>query len=169
MFALGVAQNAQAKAVSIDAFTPQKGMKVYADTKDNFIYLENPNGTYARDYSGSGKNETVYYMKKKYLATTPVGYWAAKSTTIQTDRRTFGKTGMFLRLYWDGETRTSYGIHSVSNIEELLGKDDRFASMGCLLVYDDTLNIIKKAYDLNGGTLEVFTMYGIDEEESFDQ
>jgi hypothetical protein len=101
------------------------------------------------------------------MASTPVAKWTVLSSHIQPDRVTFGATGEFLRLYRDGKTRTHYGIHSYKYIDEFLASDDRYRSMGCVLVTDGVLDLLQAAFTLNGNKLEVETRYGVDEETEF--
>lgn len=142
----------------------QRGDRVIFDTQENIGYIVHENGDYTSMRIGSGKKKVVSYMKRRYNAETPVGYWQVQSTTIQGDRGIFGKSGLFLRLYYDGDDRTSYGIHATGNINDILARDDRYISMGCILVGDDVLAILHETYKLNGDMLEIATTYGINEE-----
>ncbi len=141
----------------------QVGDRFIADTQANVGYIVHENGDYTSVRVGSGKRRIVQYMGRRYNAETPIGNWAVKSTHIQGDKGIFGKTGKFLRLYYNGDERTAYGIHATGNIEDILAKDDRYISMGCILVHDDVLKVLEKIYELNGGMLEVATTYGINE------
>lgn len=100
-------------------------------------------------------------MGRTYNATTPVSEWKALSKHVQRDRITFASHGTFLRLYKNGSQHTSYGIHSHAYIGRILKETDRFASMGCVLVNEEVLPHIVKAYELNGNALRVTTVDGL--------
>jgi hypothetical protein len=147
--------------VSPDVWTPVKGDVFIADTRANMGYIVHADGEYTGMRIASGKRETVHYMRQTYNAATPSDGWTVKEINVQRDRLTFGKDGTFMRLYRDGTQHTSYGIHSVANIDDLLATDERYYSMGCVLVDYDTLDILLDTYALNGNTLDVLTVDGL--------
>jgi hypothetical protein len=150
--------------ISVAAWEPQKNDRFLVDTKENMGYLIHEDGHFARFMVATGRNEKVHYLGKSYVATTPTGKWVVKARNTSPDRITFGKEGRFLRLYKDGTDYTSYGIHDYAYLEEILeqGTEGRFFSMGCVLVRKPILNLLEKIYELNGGALEVATVYGLD-------
>jgi len=140
---------------------PARGDQFIADTRANIGYLVHADGSFTSTKIGSGKRGMVHYMKRTYNAATPSENWVVGKIDTQTDRLTFGKYGTFMRLYRDGTERTSYGIHSVGNIDDLLATDERYYSMGCVLVNDRFLAILLQTYTLNGDTLNVLTIDGL--------
>jgi|CXWL01.1.fsa_nt_gi hypothetical protein len=164
LFGLSVAVGNPATAsqsIPFREWVPQQHDRLIADTEANTGYITHENGTYTTFPIGSGQQKVVHYGGKTYNATTPADYWVVKSTTIQTNRIDFGKSGMFLRLYRNGTDRTSYGIHATSNINELLAADDRYKSFGCILVSNEVLEALLQTYTLNKGQLEVATTRGL--------
>lgn len=152
---------APVQAIPLDTWQPMKGDRFIADTRANMGYLIHEDGSYTTMKIGSGKRTMVHYMGRTYNATTPSSGWIVKEIDTQTDRLTFGKDGTFMRLYRDGTQYTSYGIHSVANIDDLLADDQRYYSMGCVLVDYATLKILLETYALNSDTLEVLTIDGL--------
>lgn len=148
-------------SVPPESWIAMKGDRMIVDTRDNMGYLVHDNGSYLEFKVATGQKRVVRYLGLTYNAATPNRKWQVLSTHTQPDRTTFGPTGLFLRLYDDGE-RTSYGIHSHRSIAKMLEEDKRYESMGCVLVTDDILAFITQAYYLNGNTLDVVTVNGID-------
>lgn len=109
---------------------------------------------------GSGQQKMVHYMKRTYNAATPSDSWEVGEIDTQSDRLNFGKDGTFMRLYRYKKS-TSYGIHSVANIDDLLATDERYYSFGCILVDYDTLDILVDTYALNGNILSLLTIDGL--------
>ncbi|UPA22101.1 hypothetical protein K8942_03485 [Candidatus Peribacteria bacterium] len=147
--------------IPVHEWVPQQHDRFIADTEANQGYIVHMNGSYTTFKIGSGQKKTLRYIGKTYNGATPEELWTVKSTTIQRDRGTFGKSGLFLRLYMDGEYETNYGIHATGNIDEILAEDDRYKSMGCVLVSDEVLEILAMTYALNDNTLEVATVKGL--------
>lgn len=133
------------------------------DTDANIGYLVHKNGGYTSFVVGSGQRKVVRYGGMTYDATTPTIRWTVKKKDIQNDKITFGKDGIFLRLF-DDKGSTKYGIHSTQNIRQILGSTDRYKSMGCVLVSDEMLAIIEDTFVKNGNTLDVLTTYGFDDD-----
>jgi len=148
--------------IPLEQWEAQAGDRFIADTQENTGYIVHESGNYTSMRIGSGQQKVVRYIGKVYNAATPAEQWVVKSAHIQGDRATFGKTGRFLRLYLDDKT-TAYGIHATGNIDEILASDDRYKSMGCILVSDAVLDILETTYALNGNKLEVVTTKGVDE------
>lgn len=150
--------------VTFAEWQPQPGASFLADTQNNIGYLINPDGVYTRILIGSGQRRMVSYIGRYYNATTPVARWVVQSTTQQPMGATFGD-GRFFRLYRNGEQRTAYGIHGTSNIDWMLQQDQRYFSMGCLLVHPTVLDVMGRMFELNQGSFVVTTRYGVDERE----
>jgi hypothetical protein len=149
--------------VSAEAWEPMKDDRFLVDTKENIGYLVHDNGTYAKFKVATGRNETVHYLGMTYKATTPTGTWKVKARNTSPDHITFGPGGRFLRLFKDGTEYTRYGIHDYAYLDDILAKDTdgRFFSMGCILVKPAILDTLEKIYALNGGEIEVATVYGL--------
>ena len=151
----------RALPTDLSHWTPAIHDRFIADTKQNIGYIVHENGDYTMFRIGSGKRQEVNYGGHTYNAATPETIWHVESTTYQTDKITFGKSGFFLRLY-DNDAFTPYGIHATANIDDLLTWDDRYRSMGCILVSNEVLDVLAHTYVLNGNDLEVATIYGIE-------
>ena len=159
--AILTASPASVQQTPLDTWQPAKGDQFVADTRANMGYLIHRDGTYTTTRIGSGRREVVHYMRITYNATTPSDGWSVGEIDTQTDRQTFGKDGTFMRLYRDGTQYTSYGIHSVANIDDMLKEDDRYKSMGCILVSDKVLAMLLQTYTLNNDSLNVLTIDGL--------
>lgn len=155
---------AHADLLPLAEWEPEEGDMFIVDTAINVGYLRHRNGDYAVTYLASGQKRPVRWLGMWYYAATPDGWWVVKSTHTQSDRRTFGPTGYFMRLYHNGKDYTKYGIHSTSNIDELLTQPERFFSMGCILVNDYVLSLLNQTYLVNGEQLQVVTRRGIEKE-----
>ena len=146
--------------IDLSRWVPEVHDRFIADTKSNVGYIVHDNGSYTMFRIGSGKNSEVWYLGRRYNAHTPERVWKVESITYQTDHITFAKSGEFLRLYTDGES-TPYGIHATQNINEMLTWEDRYKSMGCILVSNDVLQVLAHTYVMNGNKLEVATVEGL--------
>jgi hypothetical protein len=146
--------------IPLEQWQPAQGDSFIADTRSNIGYIIHENGNYTSMKIGSGQRKMVHYMKRTYNAATPSDTWTVESIDTQKDRLTFGKDGTFMRLNRHGQS-TSYGIHSVANIDDLLATDDRYYSMGCVLVDYKTLEILLNTYKLNGDSLKLITIDGL--------
>lgn len=167
LFGLAVSSGATltSQFVPLEEWTAQTGDRFIVDTQDNIGYIAREDGLYTSFPVGSGQRRVVHYIGKTYNATTPPARWSIGAMDKKTgDRATYGNTGRFLRLYHERWGRTSYGIHSTSNIDEILSSTSRFRSMGCILVSDRILDILETTYYLNGQTLDVVTTYGLNEQ-----
>ena len=148
--------------ISIAEWEPQVGDQLLLDTKNNLGYLTHNNGLYIHFPIVTGQQRNVWYIGRYYNAATPTWDWEMKSTHVKGDRVTFGPTGRFLRLYKDGEDRTPYGIHGHRDAEMMLSEegDERFRSMGCIIVSEDMLKLIERTYLLKNSSLIVKSTYG---------
>lgn len=150
-------------ALPFDQFEPIAGAAVVVDTKNAQLYIINPDGVFTSVPALLGQNRVVHYLGRTYKATTPEERWVVRSIHTQGDRITFGKDGTFLRLYKNGKERTAYGIHGHRYFQQMLAEGDPYRSLGCVLVADDVVKKVQKAYELNSKELTVVTVYGIDE------
>jgi len=148
-------------AIPQENWIAMKGDRLIVDTKENMGYIAHDNGAYLAFKLATGQKRVVRYLGITYNAATPNRRWTVLSTHIQPDRTTFGPSGLFLRLYHKDE-RTSYGIHSHKSIAKMLEEEKRYESMGCVLVTDEILAFLTQAYYLNGNTLDVVTVNGVD-------
>lgn len=143
-----------------DQWVPQAGDRLVVDTQANEAYLIHDDGNYTEFPVLTGQRRTVHYLGLTYNAATPEARWTVEDAVIKGDHITFGPTGLFLRLYRDGES-TAYGIHGEAYFQQMEDSNDHYRSMGCILVSEDMLKVIKQTYDTNGNTLEVATTYGL--------
>lgn len=148
--------------IPFQQWEPLQGDHFIVDTRSNIGYLIHDTGAFTSMKVGSGQRKKVHYMKRTYNAATPLDSWIVQEINVQSDRLTFGKDGTFMRLSRDGK-KTPYGIHSVANIDDLLATEERYYSMGCVLVDYDTLDILLDTYKLNGNTLNLLTIDGLKE------
>jgi hypothetical protein len=141
-------------------YVSAKGDYFVADLENGVGYLVNDDEKYFTFFPLlSGQRTNVCYIGRCYYAATPEQEWVVKENNIQTDRITFSDDGTFLRLYANGEERTSYGIHGHAYFEEMLATGGKFKSMGCLIVSDDALDVIEKSFLVNENTLNVSTFH----------
>ena len=146
-----------ANAVGIDSWQPEVGDTFEVDVTHNVGYLVHSDGLTYSFPVVTGQKRNVYYLGRYYFAGTPLTKWQVNSDHILSDRYTFGKTGEFLRLYKNGETRTSYGIHSHKYADYMLESDMRYRSMGCVIASDENFRMIEQTYRVNGDNLNVVT------------
>ena len=139
------------------SFESSKGDFFMADLENSIGYLLNEN---SRNYISfpilSGRRKFSYYLGRYYFAETPDQTWAAKEDNILSDRVTFSKSGRFLRLY-EGDKRTSYGIHGHVYFSTMIARENKYVSYGCVLVDDSILDVIEKSFHANGDFLKVTT------------
>lgn len=148
--------------VPLAQWEPERGDRFLVDTERNMGYLIHRDGSYAVTYLATGQNRWVHYLGRSYVATTPQAEWVVRDMNIQSDRRTFGPRGIFLRLFRNGSEYTRYGIHSNASIQWMLLQPQRYFSMGCILVSDPVLDLLNETFELDG-ELRVTTVYGFDE------
>lgn len=161
--ALSTAAAPASQAVPPEVFQPESGMQFIVDTKAATGYLVNADGRFAAIPLVLGQNEMVHYLGRTYLATTPEDDWNVREIDTQGDRITFGKEGTFLRLFRHGKTSTPYGIHTHASIDHFLASENHFRSLGCILVTKPVLDMLQRAYEINGKSLKVVTAFGVDE------
>lgn len=143
-------------------FKPSYGDYFVVDLENGMGYLVNDaekNFTFFPLLTGQKRN--VCYIGSCYYAATPEKIWTAEEENIQSDRITFDESGKFLRLF-DGEKSTHYGIHGHAYFETMIEKDNKFQSMGCILVSDDALNVIEESFVANVDKLKVITTKEVD-------
>lgn len=162
---LATATAPQTQAIPLSQWVPQTGAVFLVDTKDAVGYLINTDGSFTAVSVILGQNKVIRYLGRTYLATTPELSWVVKEVDKQGDRITFGKDGTFLRLYKNGMTSTSYGIHTHAYIDTMLSSDTRYYSLGCILVTKNVLDILQTMYERNGDALHVVTMFGLNGEK----
>ncbi len=146
-----------------EAWIPEVDDRLIIDVAQNHGYLVGIDGFYTSFPVGTGQRRTVRYIGKIYNAATPRARWTAQSLEIKRgDRATYGNTGRFFRMHHERWGRTQYGIHATSNIEDILAMDDRYRSMGCILVSDDILTLLEQTFALNDNSMQVITMDDVD-------
>lgn len=147
--------------VPVERWLPEPGDALIIDTKANVGYLIHEDGVFTSFPAATGQLKTVHYIGRRYKAKTPDQEWIASTLEYKLyDRVTFGKTGRFLRLFHDGE-QTPYGIHGHRDAEKMLAEDSRFRSMGCIIVSEETLDILERTFKVNEGAFTVLTTNGI--------
>ncbi len=156
MLLVSVAIPGFAGATDFSAWTPEPADVFVVDVPNNIGYLIHADGGFISFPVATGQKETVHYIGRTYKANTPIRIWTVQQKQIKGDRRTFGVSGRFLRLYRNGE-ESPYGIHSYFRVHEWMEDDYRFRSMGCIVVTEDILDIIERTYDAAGGSLTVIT------------
>lgn len=150
-----------ASSVSVETWQPEIGDVFIVDTQTNQGYIVHRDGVFITFPVVTGKRAFVRYIGRTYKATTPEAAWVVKSRHTKGDRITFGVTGSFLRLYKNGDESTPYGIHGHRYSERMLSQEERFESMGCVIVSEEVLHILEDTYELNSQTLTVVTSYGL--------
>lgn len=133
------------------------------DTETNIGYLVHEDGGFTSFPVATGQKRVVRYIGRTYNAQTPARRWVMAQKQIKGDRITFGKEGLFLRLYYEGE-ETAYGIHDHRSADKMLAEDLRYRSMGCIIVSKETLDNIEATFDMNDGIVDVVTVNGFSEE-----
>lgn len=140
-----------------------RGDFLVVDTEANMGYLVHEDGGYTSFRVATGQRRVVRYIGRTYNAKTPNRRWVSLSSEVKGDRTTFGKEGTFLRLYDDGEN-SPYGIHSHKSVEKMLAGDaeERYRSMGCIIVSEAVLDNIEATFAMNGDRLDVVTTNGFE-------
>jgi hypothetical protein len=147
--------------IPLTVWSPQAGDHLLIDTEHAKGTLVRGDGLLYTTFPVIlGQQRVVTYIGRTYKAETPDWHWIAKSRHIKGDHITFGPTGRFLRLYKDGTEYTHYGIHEHRSEERMFGEENRYQSMGCIIVQRAVLDIIEKTYELNGEMLNVVTQKG---------
>lgn len=135
------------------------GDTMIVDTETNMGYLVHLDGGYTQFPVATGQRRVVRYIGRTYNAKTPNTRWTVLDKEVKSDRTTFGPQGLFLRLF-DENGKTAYGIHSHRSIEMMLAGEDRYRSMGCVLVSQVVLDNIEATFEGNGRKLDVITIAG---------
>ena len=150
--------------ITTDEWRMEEGDKVIVDTLINEGYLMHEDGRYIRFHVVTGQRRRVYYIGRSYNAATPNWNWTARSLDIKGDRVTFGPSGRFLRLYKDGEENTAYGFHEHRDETEMFSgeADERFRSMGCIIVQSHIMDLLVATWMENGEELPIITKHGIE-------
>jgi len=147
-----------ARMVSETDWEPRPGDSFYVNTNDNWGYLLHHDSSEVLAFPvATGIQGTINYLGMRYYAGTPDANWIAKTASTQSDRTTFGPTGLFLRLFKNGDQYTRYGIHGHAYSQNWLTLLSRYKSAGCIVTSEQILQIIKTTFDVNGGQLEVTT------------
>jgi hypothetical protein len=145
---------------------PSNGDVFIADTQQNVGYLVSREGAFTVFPIATGQKRVVRYIGRTYDATTPLSTWTVKEKEIKGDRITFGDRGIFFRLFDQSrrtELRTPYGIHSHRSITKMLALDDRYKSMGCILVSDDVIDMVTLILKASDDGMTVITTLGFDD------
>ncbi|MBI2635907.1 L,D-transpeptidase [Candidatus Peregrinibacteria bacterium] len=119
-------------------------------------YLVHEDGRALQFPVATGRREYVSYIGRYYKADTPIRSWTARQKQIKGDRRTFGVSGRFIRLFRNGES-SPYGIHSYFKVADWMQEDERYFSMGCIVVTEKMMDVIERTFDANGGNMKVIT------------
>ncbi len=135
------------------------GDTLIVDTEMNVGYLVHLDGGFTQFPVATGQRRVVRYIGRTYNAKTPNRNWTVLDKEVKGDRTTFGPQGLFLRLF-DEDERTAYGIHTHRSIEMMLAGQDRYRSMGCILVSQMILDNIEATFEGNGRRLDVITIAG---------
>lgn len=143
---------------SLSTWQPEVGDVLEIDVTTNTGYLTHVSDGFTISFPvATGQKRWVYYIGRRYFAATPEQFWEVRSLDTLSDRYTFGAEGNFLRLYKNGEIRTSYGIHTHYYIDNMLGQDQRYKSMGCILVSERIMDVLEETFRTNGQILKVRT------------
>lgn len=152
-----VSENEWAELAFAD-FVPSKGDYLNVNLEESIGYLFNDESKEFMTFPVlSGQRRNICYIGRCYYGATPEQDWVVKEMNIQSDRITFSASGKFLRLYEGGETRTSYGIHGHAYFNSMIQRDDKYQSMGCILVADDIMDLLEESFYANDNELRVLT------------
>ncbi len=149
-------------ATDFHAWQMMIGDSIIIDTRANIGYFVHAYGGFTQFVVATGQKRVVRYIGRTYNAKTPDQSWAVLNKETKGDRTTFGKYGLFLRLY-DADGETPYGIHSHRSAGEMLASSMRFRSMGCIIVSQAVLDVIEAMYEANGRRIDVETVDGLGE------
>lgn len=147
----------------IAEWKPKEGDALIIDTKENMGYLVHADSGYTSFPLVTGQRRVVRYIGRTYNAATPERQWVAASIDTKGDRTTFGVRGTFIRLNYKEED-TPYGIHSHRYVDVMMAREQRYGSMGCIIVTDAILDVLLKTFEINGESIAVRTVYGLGEE-----
>lgn len=142
-------------------WSTKPGDSLVVNTDTNIGYLVHEDRGFTSFRVVTGQRRTVQYIGRTYNAKTPVRSWKVTSKEIKKgDKTTFGQDGVFLRMFYKDE-KTAYGIHTHRSADEMLLEDQRFRSMGCVIVSKSVLDIIEQTLVTNGNELQVITTNGM--------
>ena len=145
-----------ASEVPLSLWTPESSDVFVVDVSQNTGYLVHANGSYVRFPVATGRKSYVSYIGRYYKAETPIRTWTAEQKQIKGDRRTFGISGRFIRLFRDGEN-SPYGIHSYFKVADWMQEEQRYFSMGCIVVTEEIMDIVERTFDATGQKMTVIT------------
>lgn len=137
-------------------WTARAGDVFVVDVAENIGYLVHDDGGVLSFPVATGRKAYVSYIGRYYRAETPIRKWTAEQKQIKGDRRTFGVSGRFIRLYRDGEN-SPYGIHSYFKVGDWMQEDERYFSMGCIVVTEEMMDVLEKTFDANQKKMTVVT------------
>lgn len=146
-------------------WVPEAGDALIVDTLNNVGYLIHKDRGYTSFPVVTGQRRYVRYIGRSYFAATPNQSWTTGPTDTKGDRVTFGPRGTFIRLMEEG-SRTPYGIHSHRDVAIMMEREERYGSMGCVIVTDEQLDVIAATIALSDGSITVKTVYGFGENVS---
>lgn len=165
-------------AINMENYSPWQRVEVseYQSSEGDYltVYIPTGKGYLANDTTKiyaefpilSGQPRNVHYIGRYYFAATPEQEWEVKSMDTKKDRVTFGKTGRFFRLYEDGNA-TPYGIHGYKYAASLIEKGKIYASMGCVIVPEEVLNVIDASFKADVKDMKVITTSDIQKISNF--
>lgn len=136
---------------------PRAGDRFEVDIETNMGRLIHTDGEAVEFEVVTGIRRVVRYAGRRYMATTPVANWVVRETVIKSDRRTFGKTGRFIRMYKDGVSHSPYGIHPFGREDAMFRVAGRYGSYGCIILREAMVDVIQETIRTNGGMMEVRT------------
>ena len=145
-----------AQGEQLHDWTPSSGDIVVVDVSKNSGTLMHLDGRTFSFPVATGRKGYVSYIGRTYRAETPVRTWTAEQFQIKGDRRTFGVSGRFLRLFRSGES-SPYGIHSYFKVADWMEEDQRYFSMGCIVVTEDMMDVLEATFRINDQKLTVIT------------
>ena len=137
-------------------WVPSFGDVFVVDVGSNAGYLVHSTGERTEFPVATGRREMVRYIGRSYNAATPVRSWTAEQFQTKGDRRTFGVSGRFLRLFRDGEN-SPYGIHSYYKVADWMQEDERYFSMGCIVVTEEMMDVLVETFRINNKKLTVIS------------
>lgn len=140
----------------MENWVPEIGDTFVVDVKENIGYLVHTNGERLQFEVATGRKEHVYYIGRSYRAETPVRTWTAEQFQIKGDRRTFGVSGRFIRLFRGGEN-SPYGIHPYYKEDDWRNADGRYFSMGCIIVSEAVMDVMEKTFHVSEQKMIVIT------------
>ncbi len=164
--------------INMENYSPWQRSEIadYAPSEGDYLTVFIPTGKaylandttkiYAEFPILSGQPRNVRYIGRYYFAATPEQEWEVKSMDVKKDRVTFGKTGRFFRLYENGNG-TPYGIHGYKYADKIIKSGKIYASMGCVIVPEEVLNVIDASFKADTKVLKVITTSDIQKISNF--